>query len=184
VRVHTPGRGAARVGRGLTLAGCCLLLATVAHVAAGGAAPGLEPALLGGVMLSLVCVAAADRRRSFAGILGVVAVSQPVLHVLLSLSHEATATATVVPDRGMVLAHVVAGLAVAALLAGAEAAVWALAVLSSALLLRIARRLAGGLPAVPPSLSARPGPFPSRRPYGVVLSRAASRRGPPVVAVT
>lgn len=182
--MHPPGRGSSRVARGLTLAGSCLLLSAAAHATAGGGAPGLEPALLGAALLSVVCVAAADRRRSFAGILGVVAVSQPVLHVLLSLSHEPAATAAVVPDRAMVLAHVVAGLAVAALLAGAEAAVWALAGLSSTLLLTLARRLHGGLPAVPRSIPARPGPAPARRPYGVLLCRGVTRRGPPVVAVT
>lgn len=181
--MKTPGRGGARVARGLTLAVSCLLLSAAAHATAGGGAPGLEPALMGAGVLSVVCVAAADRRRSFAGILGVVAVSQPVLHVLLALSHEPAATAAVVPDRGMVLAHVVAGLIVAALLAVAEAAVWAMAALSSTYLLRLPRRLVGGLPAVPTSLPARPGPAPARPPHGVLLCRSVTRRGPPV-AVT
>jgi hypothetical protein len=79
---------------------------------------------------------------------------------------------------------VVAGLAVAALLAGAEAAVWALASLTSTLLLTLARRLVGGLPAVPTSIPPRPGPAPARRPYGVLLCRGATRRGPPVVGAT
>jgi hypothetical protein len=172
-----------RVARGLVLAGSCLLLSATAHATAGGGAPGLEPALMGGVLLSAACVAAADRRRSFAGILGVVAVSQPVLHVLLSLSHEPAATAAVVPDGGMVLAHLVAGLAVATLLAGAEATLWALAGLSSTLLLTLTRRLVGGLPAVLTSIPPRPRPAPARRPYGVLLCRAVTRRGPPVVGV-
>jgi hypothetical protein len=78
----------------------------------------------------------------------------------------------------------VAGLTVAALLAGAEAAVWALAGLSSTLLLTLARRLVGGLAAVPSSIPPRPAPAPARRPYGVVQCRAVTRRGPPVVGVT
>lgn len=84
----------------------------------------------------------------------------------------------------MVLAHVVAALAVAALLAGAEAPIWALAGLSSTLLLTLARRLVGGLPAEPTSTPPRPTPAPARRPYGVVRCRAVTRRGPPVVGVT
>ena len=169
------------MARGLTLAASCLLLSAGAHAVAGGGAPELEPALLGPALLSAVCVAAADRRRGFAGILGVVAVSQPVLHVLLSLSHDPAAAAVALPGLGMVLAHAVAGLVVAALLAGTEAVLWGFAALSATVLLRQPRRVHAGLPAVLTAFDAPVLPTPARRPYALLLSRGLSRRGPPVV---
>lgn len=121
-----PGRGFWRVLRGLILAGVCLVMSLTAHGSAGGTvhlSPGL---LLGGLALSVICIAAADARRSFGGIAGVVLTSQVVLHLLAGAgNHLADPVGTELTTE-MVAYHVLAAVAVSVLLAHGEQLMWAL----------------------------------------------------------
>lgn len=129
-------------------------------------------------LLSAACVAFADRRRDAREIGVVMILSQPVIHVLLTMSgHE---SASVVPATPMVLAHVVAALGLTVVLAGAEAVLWSLAALSATVLLRRVRVLAalhvGETPRPPVN------PQPVRRPYLSYVARTVPRRGPPAAS--
>jgi hypothetical protein len=96
------------VWRGLTLAAASLAIPTAAHVAAGGVLPVHGPFLFGAVLLSVACVALADRQRTPGAIAGVIALTQPPLHGVLALS--AHGTVEIVPNPGMIVAHGVATL--------------------------------------------------------------------------
>ncbi len=116
----------ARIARGLSLATICLVMSLAAHAAAGGdvhVSPGL---LLGGAALSVICVAAADTRRTFGGILSVVAVSQVALHLFAGASGHQVETPAYGWTPQMIVFHAVAGLVVSALLAWGERLLWAL----------------------------------------------------------
>lgn len=184
----TPERGRLRTWRGLSLAAMCLALPVAAHTAAGGGPPGSGPLLFGVALLGISCVALADRRRSAAEITAVVFATQPVLHVLLALSSHSPAAlsshghASVVPSLAMVVAHLLAAAAVAALLIGGEALVWSFAALADTVLLRAARRLLSWRPAglvYVGSLRRRQRPTRQHTWHAVWLM---PRRGPPAVA--
>jgi len=128
--VRTPGTGAARWARAGLLALLTVLISVGGHALAGGTVTLSMPLLVGGVALGALCVAAADVRRSFAEIVGVVLLAQPVLHLLASMGghgHGHAAPGTLGVGPGMVLAHVGAALAVSVLLADAERAFWTMA---------------------------------------------------------
>lgn len=166
-----PGRGAARVARGAVLATVCLALSLGGHAAGGGQVQLTEGLLFGGLLLSAICVAAAERRRTFAGIAAVVVVSQVVLHLVAQAS---THTATTTQPLEMIAWHGVAALVASVLLAQGERLAWDLWSLTR--LPRIPRfvRL---LPAVVRPL---PDVAPAQRPASdTVLAGGATRRGPP-----
>lgn len=176
----SPGRGRARVYRGLTLSAACLATPAVAHVAAGGGVPAAGPLLFVAALLSVACVALADRRRTAGEIAAILLLSQPVLHVLFALSGHGTAA--VVPSPAMAIGHGLAALSLTAILAGAEALTWSLAALSATVLLRRARALftfaaRAVVPAAPPH-----GADASTPAYVRHLTDTAPRRGPPVIA--
>lgn len=87
--------GMARWTRGLTMSAACLLFPTLAHAAAGGALPGNGAFLLSIVLLSVGCVALADRRRTLREIATLLVMSQPLFHTLLATGshHRAAAIA-------------------------------------------------------------------------------------------
>ncbi len=128
--MRTPGTGAARWARAGLLALLTVLISVGGHALAGGTVTLSMPLLVGGAALGALCVAAADVRRSFAEIVGVVLLAQPVLHLLASMGthgHGQAAPGTLGVGPGMVLAHVGAALAVSVLLADAERAFWTMA---------------------------------------------------------
>jgi hypothetical protein len=113
-----------RVERGLALAAACVLLSGGAHAAAGGLVADPGAFLLVAALVCGGCVAWADRRREPAEILGVVLLSQPVLHTaLISGGHDGHVVQAL-PEAPMVVAHALAAVALGLLLAGAEAVVW------------------------------------------------------------
>lgn len=109
------------------MAATCLGLSMWAHVAAGGTVHLSLSLLAGGLALSGMCVAAADSRRSFGGILSVVLLSQVGLHLFAGAGgghHGEPADVSAGP--AMFAYHVVAGILLSALLANGERLVWAL----------------------------------------------------------
>jgi hypothetical protein len=180
--VLSPGGGRARVARGLALSAACLVVPAVAHVVAGGGAPTAGAFLLGAALLSLACVALADRRISLGLIAAMVFASQPVLHILLDMSAHAHHGGGPSVSAGMVAAHAIAAASLTVLLAGAESVVWTMATLSSTVLLRALRAVLGTT-ATPevlrPGLPASSAPV---HPYVLSVARTAPRRGPPVLS--
>jgi hypothetical protein len=174
----TPARGWPRVVRGLSLAAACLALSAVAHAAAGGGLPVSGPFLFGAALVAVAAVALADRRRSAGEIFAVVLATQPVLHVLLSLS--AHGPGPIAPTASMVAAHLGAAAALAVLLAGGETLVWSFAALAATVLLRTARQLLTSSPvAAATRCPGRPVTLPADRQAWRAI-RSAPRRGPPV----
>lgn len=175
-RAGSLGRGRLRALRGLILAAACLGIPAAAHLLVSHDLPFGGPYLLVAGLFSGMCVALADRRRSLAEIGLVMALSQPILHVLLSLSgHGGEPIWT--GGWPMAFAHAAAAAVVTGLLAGAERLMWCLASLRDRLLARL-------VPADPRPVSLQRvviAGTPGRRPYALILCDSARRRGPPVV---
>lgn len=188
-----PTRGGARVARGLSAASVCALLTYGGHRAAGGALPDLGLLVVLALLLAGFLITLADRRRGPLAILVLVGGSQLALHGLLQLlggSHEHTATAgspglpglpglLAAPALMSVLmfgAHALATVITAAVLAGAEAAVFTVAHALARVL-----PLALSMPRTPEP-PGRPGvvtgPLDARL-RGVLGRRLHLRRGPP-----
>jgi hypothetical protein len=169
-----------RVWRGLILAAASLAVPTVAHVAADGGVPVEGPFLFGAALLSVACVALADRQRTPAAIAGVIGLSQPLLHGVLVLSSHGTTS--IAPAPRMIFAHALATLVLTVLLAVGEAVLWSMAALG--------RTVLGTTAPIPADWSPDPGtaaavlgsPVDLPRPRHLVLAAEAPRRGPPVVA--
>jgi hypothetical protein len=176
------GSGHGRVGRGLTLSAACLLVPALAHALAGGGVPAVGPFVFAAGLLSAACVSLADRRLSVSGIATLLFASQPVFHVLLSLSAHGHGGGTPASVVGMVAGHAVAAGVLTVLLAGGESVLWSMAALSSVLLLRRVRTL------LFPATSPRPVPLTpradddSRNRYVLSITRTAPRRGPPLLS--
>src|SRR5690606_31744375 len=155
----------------------CLALSLGAHSAGGGQVHVSPVVVLYGLLLSAICIAAADAQRGFAGIFAVMAVSQVVLHLVASGgAHHGAATAAVAPDAAMVVARAVGALALSAMLAYGERILWAL---YSILLLPLAALAVRGVPA-PPRTAAVRGFSEPVLPCGVFPAGGATWRGPPV----
>jgi hypothetical protein len=169
------------------LAGSCLLLSLTAHVAGGGA-PHLSSGLLvAGALLSVVCVAAADRQRGLGGIVAVLAVSQVLFHLLSAGGEHAAAGGAVMPigavtpSIAMVAAHVLAATVVGLLLAHGERLVWSLVALCGVLLaVLLVRPTVVGPSGAPPAPAAEGSAVVRRR----VFPRSGPVwRGPPVPSI-
>lgn len=146
-----PHHGAWRVLRGSVLAAVNALLAVAAHVAAGAAVPDGALTILATLGVAAAGTALADRRRGPLALLAAVTVTQVLLHLLLAapgghhhtMAMAATAagttatgtTAGVAGAAAMTAAHAVAVVVTAALLAGAESALFTVA--------GVLRRIAG-----------------------------------------
>lgn len=192
-----PTRGRARAARGLVASAVCLLLSFTGHVQAGGDCPDLGLLLVLGLLLTGLLVTLADRRRGPLAILGLVGGSQLALHALLQLlspSHQAApmhspAGADVhswlMAGAGMhpmlmFGTHALASVVTAAILAGAEAGVFAVA----AALVRVLPRPPARLPATPSASAAQALRTPvdeptDARPRRQLGRRLCRRRGPP-----
>ncbi|WP_445186552.1 hypothetical protein ACTXG6_04815 [Pseudonocardia sp. Cha107L01] len=186
-----PTRGGARVARGLSAASVCALLTYGGHRAAGGALPDLGLLIVLALLLAGFLITLADRRRGPLAILVLVGGSQLALHGLLQLlggSHEHTASAgssglpgsLAVPALMPVLmfgAHALATVITAAVLAGAEAAVFTVAhALTRVLPLSLSMPRTPEPPGRPGVVT---GPLDARL-RGVLGRRLHLRRGPPL----
>lgn len=174
-----PGHGIARIVRGFFVAHVCLALSAAGHAAAGGPVHLTGQTVVGWLALSVVCVAAAQRRRSFAGIGTVVMLSQVALHVMMTLpsSHMDHGMhggdMALMPSPMMIGGHIVATALASALLAYGEQLIWAL--WSWAGLPRVpSTRL------VPADAQLAVVPTADRAPAdGRIPAGGATRRGPP-----
>ncbi len=172
-----PGNGVARWARAAVLALVTVLVSIGGHALAGGAVHLSLPMLLGALGLGALAVAAADVRRSFAEIVVVVLVAQPVLHLLVSLGgHGTHASPAAGMGIGMLLGHTAAALAVSVVLAGAEAAVWTIAGVLSPLRVPTSEPVCSCAP--PRSCPTDRSPQLGR---SALLPGALFSRGPPVV---
>ncbi|WP_166349141.1 hypothetical protein [Phytoactinopolyspora limicola] len=173
----SPGVGHARVARGLTLSGLCLLLSLLAHVGAGGSIHVSLGLVLGGLGLSAICVAAADARRGFGAIIAVVGVSQIVFHLLAGLGGHHTHSVGQATTPVMLTYHAVATVLISAMLTKGETLIWSL---FSLLRITTAWRLVQPPPSRPSWI--RPtGLSAPRRMTSVYTRQCASLRGPPEV---
>jgi hypothetical protein len=176
-----PGRGIGRVGRGLTLSAACLLVPATAHAVAGGGVPTAGPFLFAAGLFCAACVALAGRQLSAAGIAALMFASQPVLHVLFSLSAHGHGIGLATPGIGMLAGHALAAGALTVLLAGGESVLWSMAWLSSVLLLRRVQASLLPIDSAGPVL-----PSPRSDDDGdrhlLSITRTAPRRGPPLVS--
>lgn len=175
----TPHRGTLRVLRGVVLAAVNAVLAVAAHVAGGGGAPDGALTVLLTVGVAAAGTALADRRRGPVAMLAAVAVTQVVLHLLLAaLSGHTSAAVPTSAGAAMTVAHAAAVLVTAALLAGAESALFAVANTLTRIVgvfaLVPAPQPADRRPTTPPA--AAPLPDALRR----LLCRATPLRGPPL----
>ncbi len=154
------------------------MLPTVAHVAAGGGVPAQLEFMFAAALLSVACVALADRRRHPAEIGTFLLLSQAPLHLLLSLgghNHPATvSTAT------MILAHVAAAAVLTVLLSGIESVVWAFAALSATVLFDRLRELFQPSPIASPARRVPAAPDGVGYPATLAVATSAPRRGPPL----
>lgn len=136
--------GWVRLARGAILGGSSLLLATGAHMVAGGRLPGGGLLALTGVALALVAVSLTTRRVRFVPLVAVLGVEQVLLHLLfhaagtaascaaVAMPGHAMTTSTVCSGGGatssagwsMLVAHVFAVVATAWLLARGERWLW------------------------------------------------------------
>lgn len=118
------GNSATRNLRRSSLAVVLVFLSVVAHTAAAGSLPAL-PGLLGvAVVSTALAFALGDRRRSFSWLVVYLATGQVLLHVVMTaMGHHSV---SLLPDRGMALAHALAAVAAAAVFAKFEsiAAAW------------------------------------------------------------
>jgi hypothetical protein len=180
-----------RLARGTAVAAVGCALAVTAHVAAGGSAGSVLPALLPAALVLAGCLVAAQRAWTM-GRLGLALVAtQVVVHGSLWLtsgSHEVDprlaglatnqvthAHGTVAAGPAMLAAHAVAVLVAAFLLAGVDAAVLTL--------WRLGRAVLGIRPSAT-TLPARAALVPATTTRALPRSRAllaSPRRGPPAV---
>ncbi len=191
----SPLAGPRRLARIGALGGASMLLATGAHVAAGGRLPSLAVLLVTGFLVGLVATTLTARRCRLGRLVVALAIEQALLHLVFDATsmpagcpggmaggHAAAMTgcltggqvASAGPDVGMLLAHGIATLATAWLLARGERLVWDLC--------ERAVRAAG---AAPTARVRRP--RPGRAVPGPVLrsthlAEAAEPRGPPAYA--
>jgi hypothetical protein len=179
-----PTRGGARVARGLAAASVCALLTYSGHRAAGGAMPDLGLLVVLTLLLAGFLVSMADRRRGPLAILVMLAGSQLALHGLLELLAGSHADPHAGPaggspfsgTLGMLGAHAMATVLTAAVLSGAEDAVFTVAhALARALPLTSSAPRAAELPS---GLGPITGPLDGRL-RGVLGRRLHLRRGPP-----
>lgn len=177
--------GTFRVVRGCLLATSSLALTVAAHGAAGGGVPDVGLILLPTALIGWAGTALATRRRSRAGLMAVLGVSQLFMHMLLATSmpavHDAPPSAHAAAGPvAMTIGHILATVVLGVVVAHADA-----------LLLAVATALAATWPRRPP-----PPPVPAWSPpgklivafppattgIGVLLGRILPRRGPPRVS--
>jgi hypothetical protein len=162
----------------------CMLLSLYGHLSAGGDLPNGGLLCLLGLLLAGFLIALADRRRGPLAVLAMVGGAQLALHVLLQLlggAQQAHSCMHAMPSTGpnpllMTAGHALATVVTAAVLAGAESAVFTVA----AVLARALPRPLAALPApaAPARLVAVATP-PGVRASGVTVARLYQRRGPP-----
>lgn len=158
-----------------------MLLSIYGHASSGGELPGAGLLCVLGLLLAGFLIALADRRRGPLAVLVMVGGAQLALHALLQLFGGAHSHMPAMHGAGphpllMTAGHALATVVTAAVLAGAESAVFTVA----AVLARALPRPSAALPT--PDVPARLAPVatpPGVRASGVAVARLYRRRGPP-----
>lgn len=179
-----PQHGALRALRGSVLAAVNAVLALAAHVAGGGGTPDGALTVLTTVGVAAAGTALADRRRGPLALLAAVAVTQVILHLLLAAldGHHGATAGTAAGASGapgaaaMMAAHAGAVVVTAALLAGAESALFTVA--------GVLRRIVGVIVGLrtPQPADHQPTTLPVATPLSAGWRRSCagtSLRGPP-----
>jgi hypothetical protein len=183
----------ARLARSAAVGVAGAALAASAHVVAGGAAPGLATLTAAGLVLAAGALIASRGPLGTARLLVLLLGAQAVLHATFELAApsagghahhggEAAGVLTPAGEATMVGAHVLATLALALLLARGEAWLFGAGRAAVRLVRRLTAPAARRADHVAPAVRSWAGgvvPPPSLRP----LAGAASRRGPPRVAL-
>ncbi|HTI19499.1 MAG TPA: hypothetical protein VL652_00825 [Kutzneria sp.] len=164
--------GPVRLMRGAMLAVSSTTLAVTAHGVAGGGWPETLPVLPLSLLIALAGTALADRWRSSWTIVGALGAAELAQHVLLSVMHGDG----VLGSGAMTIAHGVALVLTAALLAKADATIVAVA--------GAVRRLLPVVPSFPhpDRVVALVAVSPPGHVLDVLLRRSLGRRGPPVLS--
>jgi hypothetical protein len=118
-----PGGGVLQAGRAAALTGGSLAVATVGHASAGGTIHVSGGLAVAAVALFSLCYVLAERQRGVLTIATVSVLAQPVIHMAASVGGHSVSTNPSNPSV-MALAHVVAALAAAVLLAEGERLLW------------------------------------------------------------
>lgn len=126
--------------RALLVAVACLAVSLFGHAVAGGMVP--SPGLLGSAwaVLAIVAYLLSGRRWTFGRLLLVLGGTQSVLHPLFEYGalHDGMATESTSAALVMILAHLLAAVAVAAVFARGDTALWRLHAAVSTLLIPLA----------------------------------------------
>ena len=166
-----------RLWRSAVFAAIAAQLAALGHYAGGGGRPDPAVLLIGAATIGLAVVGLTTKRRSAAGILGVMLLSQLAFHLLFSVDvHAIHGGHTLIPadPRSMIAFHLVAAVLSSLVLARGERALFGL----FAALRRVARLTARRLPAHRELWTAAFAGLGAGRPAGPLL-RTSPRRGPP-----
>lgn len=167
------------MARGLTAAFVCTLLSFAGHLAADGSRPNLGLVVVLGLLLAGFLTSLADRRRGSLAILALVGGSQLALHALLQVLGTGMHHAAGMP-LSMFCAHALATVVTAAILTGAESAVF---VVASALVSSVPLPPVGQPTVELPRGVALPDAPVEDRPSGMLGRRFHRRRGPPRATV-
>jgi hypothetical protein len=168
--------GGGRIARGTVAGAVCVALSLGWHGAAGGVVPGVGALVLLTCLAAGVCTWWADRRRGPAALALLTVALQVGLHVVLQLvtGHP---PASLGAGAAMTVAHLVAAVGVAWVLARGDDVLWELC----AVLVRVWTPARPVTPAPSrPAAPVRTDLWWEIPPHGVVLARALPRRGPPV----
>ena len=186
---------AQRLARGWLVGVFATALAALSHAVAGGGTPSGLALVLGVVFGGMLGTFALSTRPSLPRLVVAIGASQLAFHAAFSTLGEAAPTATThlhgtvdlvmtTPHAHsdapyMWLSHALAGLVTLALLRGAETAVWRLLVELVRLVVTAFRSQRAEPVAVQKCRTPRFGSAPAR-PVHHILSRAVTRRGPPL----
>lgn len=186
--VPSPTHGALRVVRGVGLAVCCAALGVTGHALAGGQLPAPGPTVVCTVLLAMVGIALADRRRGLPAIASTVGGTQVGLHFLLHAlapghTGHTSHAAPVLPGDPVMMAgvHAVAAIVTALLLAGAEGSLFTLTSVLGWLLRRVPVEPPAGPRACGPLVLLLPAVTATVGELRLLLCRIHGRRGPPVL---
>ncbi|MEV0588837.1 MFS transporter [Nonomuraea sp. NPDC050310] len=168
-----------RLARAAGFAAVCVALAALAHVLAGGPAPGVGAVAGGGTAVLLTALGMAGRERSPTTIGVTLGAAQFGLHELFGTATDYLPVhhgSTLGMSLGMLLAHAAATAVTGWWLARGESALWSLIRRLGARLIRVPAL------SVPPQVRQAHRPRPGWVPAPYELRHTVTRRGPPLPA--
>lgn len=166
-----------RVLRAAAFAAVATEIAALGHIVGGGTSPDIAVLIAGGAGAGAVTIGLARRRRGPGAVLAAMLLCQLGFHLLFSVDTHGMTTGSGAPDglQRMVIFHLVAAAASAAVLGTGERALFGL---FAALVRSVRIPPPPGVVDLPPAWTARFAPLDASRPEGPLLS-TSPRRGPP-----